>query len=1093
MTTQDYIELVDRVVGTKGSLKVPAYWMNRLMKESTKMIEDVVKNIDLSNYPTWDQADENYAFRYEFENLNNYVYNTLAGKVSTNTSDITILKSSVNDHSTSISNLWNQKLSTYTADQTYATKTSVDQIINELSYTYPQNATIEGPSLCTESCEYTWTTTTGEVNGNFSLLWTVDFNNVVLENSTNDICKITPVDVNEPETAILTLKFTKKYNNEVFLEVTKTISIAQPDVIITSTSNAPIQASLYAAGLVANENYTLLSEAEAITAEQLQPGTSSSTSIFYAQKSNITHFEEFEHFTGVTSVRPYLFYDSALKTIFLPETITSIHDYALCANLTYGSLKIKGTINEIGSRAFANGTVILRNAYVDSLDQWLQSPYSNVSTEYLYIRQEDGTYALCTNPVIPDTITNLRTYAFAYMHIDSIYIPESVTYIDKYALWNSGYTTKPLKIFNARGVSSLNSTQRSDNDDVILSESVPFGFFTYPNSTAVYAEGHPDCFVYGYATLMLGETKFCAKEHYLFDNDLSEKTITLSYTGGWEDLTGQFKIVKRALTVNSNIPDVEFSISYTDSDGESVSSTILAGQRYYLKVNEDTQITIKAVTDVDDYKAPADKTVSLSSTYVYSMNYTEKVDLYIQHTDGNLYTSEEWTAGGYSNDNANGVTVVRPFSGSFVIAKEDVGTSTLAWGGYNKTITGIATTYDSATAAKDNTGINNTPKIISQLSDYTDSKNITGAPAAEACANYTFPNGLTGYLGALGEWKAAYGNKTSIASLMNQIGGTAINTSNYYWTSTQYSSYTSWYFGWSNSYVRYSDKSYTYYVRAFSAPLSLSINCNRTDVEFQVTYTKFRNGGEKTVTLKPGIHNTVVPQSNTTVTISVAPGYEWAEMDVNTQTFTYTGSPITATFVAGVGNGVYIQHTNGTLYTTTEWTDGGYSNDTANGVAVIDSTSCSFVIAKENAGTSLAWGGYNKTITDIVTSTSSSTAVLDFDGEGNTTKIIEQLTDYTDSYSVTGAPAAEACDNYTFPNGSKGYLPSLGEWYAAYNNKTAIVEAMSLIGGTAIALNNYWTSTQNSSLGSWSLGWTLGRMSYTNKYTTSYVRAFSAL
>lgn len=81
MTTKEYIQLVDRVVGTKGSLKVPAYWMNRLMKESIKMIEDVVKNIDLSNYPTWKQADENYAFRYEFENLNNYVYNDIYNQV----------------------------------------------------------------------------------------------------------------------------------------------------------------------------------------------------------------------------------------------------------------------------------------------------------------------------------------------------------------------------------------------------------------------------------------------------------------------------------------------------------------------------------------------------------------------------------------------------------------------------------------------------------------------------------------------------------------------------------------------------------------------------------------------------------------------------------------------------------------------------------------------------------------------------------------------------------------------------------------------------------------------------------------------------
>jgi hypothetical protein len=41
-------------------------------------------------------------------------------------------------------------------------------------------------------------------------------------------------------------------------------------------------------------------------------------------------------------------------------------------------------------------------------------------------------------------------------------------------------------------------------------------------------------------------------------------------------------------------------------------------------------------------------------------------------------------------------------------------------------------------------------------------------------------------------------------------------------------------------------------------------------------------------------------------------------MDVATQSFTYTGSPITATFVSGLETGVFIQHTNGALYTTTE-------------------------------------------------------------------------------------------------------------------------------------------------------------------------------
>ena len=191
--------------------------------------------------------------------------------------------------------------------------------------------------------------------------------------------------------------------------------------------------------------------------------------------------------------------------------------------------------------------------------------------------------------------------------------------------------------------------------------------------------------------------------------------------------------------------------------------------------------------------------------------------------------------------------------------------------------------------------------------------------------------------------------------------------------------------------------------------------------------------------------------------------------------------------------GVYIQHVNGTLFSESEWTAGGYANSDANGVAV-SSSDASFVIAKQNASSSkLQWGGYDKTVPDIVTSTSSATAVLDFDGAGNTPKIIEYLAGTNDSY-VDGAPAAEACAAFTFPNGKKGYLPALGEWLVAYNNKTAVVSAMTLIGGTAINSNYYWSSTQYSSVSSWRLDWSNGR-EY-NLYKNSsyyYSRAFAAL
>ena len=191
--------------------------------------------------------------------------------------------------------------------------------------------------------------------------------------------------------------------------------------------------------------------------------------------------------------------------------------------------------------------------------------------------------------------------------------------------------------------------------------------------------------------------------------------------------------------------------------------------------------------------------------------------------------------------------------------------------------------------------------------------------------------------------------------------------------------------------------------------------------------------------------------------------------------------------------GIYIQHIDGTLYTTDEWTASGYANDQANGVA-FTSISTSFVIAKENASDlSRAWGGYNKSITDICTTSSYYTAVLDFDGENNTPKIIEQLSGYTDSNGVTGAPAAEACVAYVFPNGKTGYLGALGQWQAVYNNKTAVNNAMSIIGGKAISSDTYWTSTQDSHLFSWYQSYSSGSSRSNNKSYSYLVRAFCPL
>ena len=138
------------------------------------------------------------------------------------------------------------------------------------------------------------------------------------------------------------------------------------------------------------------------------------------------------------------------------------------------------------------------------------------------------------------------------------------------------------------------------------------------------------------------------------------------------------------------------------------------------------------------------------------------------------------------------------------------GGTTNLWGGYGTTISKIVTTTDDIKAKKDYAGEANTDKIIAQLGK-------DNAPAAEYCRNYTFKNGKKGYLWSFGEAHDAYNNKAAINAAMSKIGGTAIITDNYIWTSTQYNSKIAWILSWDYGGEEGDYKNHNRYVRAVCA------------------------------------------------------------------------------------------------------------------------------------------------------------------------------------------------------------------------------------------------------------------------------------
>ena len=178
-------------------------------------------------------------------------------------------------------------------------------------------------------------------------------------------------------------------------------------------------------------------------------------------------------------------------------------------------------------------------------------------------------------------------------------------------------------------------------------------------------------------------------------------------------------------------------------------------------------------------------------------------------------------------------------------------------------------------------------------------------------------------------------------------------------------------------------------------------------------------------------------------------------------------------------NGVYIYANNGKLYTPEEWDTA--NNDLAVGVAVV-TDDCRFAIGKIGRN-NVAWSITLSLVS--IPSSSSSSASNDYNGENKSRSIRESTPEENSSNN-----AAHWCyaQTITVNDATKhGYLAALGEWQAAYDNKSAVDSAMSLIGGVAIPTGNYlWSSTELGAPYAWVLAWRNGNLRNNNKNFSAY-------
>lgn len=168
--------------------------------------------------------------------------------------------------------------------------------------------------------------------------------------------------------------------------------------------------------------------------------------------------------------------------------------------------------------------------------------------------------------------------------------------------------------------------------------------------------------------------------------------------------------------------------------------------------------------------------------------------------------------------------------------------------------------------------------------------------------------------------------------------------------------------------------------------------------------------------------------------------------------------------------GVFILDVNNRIYTSDEWKTS--NNNKAVGVAVL-TDDVKFVIAPNELEKKRFYSDYIVPVPNIANYTTTDAAKTDYNGLSNTEKIVA-------AYDSNPIYVAGACSSFIFKNGYKGYLPSIGELWVAYQNKTEIDICMNRIKGDVIS-ENYWSSTNRynvagSYVSFWVFSWLNGEL-----------------
>lgn len=299
----------------------------------------------------------------------------------------------------------------------------------------------------------------------------------------------------------------------------------------------------------------------------------------------------------------YLYLNGELVSdLVIPNGVETIKNEAFYNCNSIKSVTIPKSVKVMGENAFCS-CINLKDVYISDIEAWCNiefeggytsNPLSNAKK--LYLNGE-----LLTDVIVPDGVTDLPEYIFSCVNIESVILPDSVSFIDKYAF---GGCENLKSVFLGNGVIDIGESAFLDCKN-LQNIAIPSGV------TQIKDFVFHGCKALKYVELPAGILSIGT---YAFDGSSSLTTI---YYGGteemWQNITidyGNSYVTKANKIFNylSYIPgdingDKQLNLKDVVVLAQVVANWSIDCNKAALDVNCDSNITLEDVTHLARFLA----------------------------------------------------------------------------------------------------------------------------------------------------------------------------------------------------------------------------------------------------------------------------------------------------------------------------------------------------------------------------------------------------------------------------------------------------------------------------------------------------------